>query len=81
MSRDGQEFRCHHCGAKRPNLHPFTERYLDTGKVLVVRCLLCGWRAVDLDLGSYKPLGWSSPWPRKQEEWVTLDLSGAWGTG
>jgi len=59
---------CQHCGAKRPNLHAFKETCQDEGRFLVVRCLLCGWRTVEPDTSSYRFLGWSSPWPRREQE-------------
>lgn len=45
---------CHHCKAKRPNLHLFTEGAGEEGTFEVVRCLLCGWQTSRL-----------KPWKRR----------------
>lgn len=45
---------CDHCGAKRSNLHTFTEKAGMFGTFDVVRCLLCGWQLCRL-----------KPWKRR----------------
>ena len=46
---------CGHCGAKRSNLHTFTESAGIFGTFDVARCLLCGWQISRL-----------KPWKRRR---------------
>ena len=46
---------CEHCGAKRANLHTFTESAGIFGTFDVARCLLCGWQICRL-----------KPWKRRR---------------